>query len=151
MADHVAQGMPVQLRPIVHGDMLIDERWNRFRGHRIPYWMLYLNSRPGAFVRLDGGRMHPLAPDHVHLIPSWVRFDCHTTRVVPHLWSVFDLVGVPGGLVRELFPTVLSLPLRSNLASGAQRMRQALAAGLPTAATTICAVSAVLYAAACDL
>ncbi len=146
MGDSAPQPPNVHLRPILFGDMLIDEGWNRFRNHRIPYWSLYINARAGACVRLDGGGMHALVPDSVHLIPAWVRFDCQTDRVVPHLWSVFDLVGVPGSLVRELFPSVRTVPLGRNLASSAQRLRQALAAGSSCSVTSFCAVTALLYA-----
>src|SRR3954469_11890054 len=110
MADSAAPGMQVHLRPIVYGDMLIDEDWNRFRGHRIPYWSLYINTRAGASVRLDGGRMHALAPGQAHLFPAWVGFACQPSRAVPHLWAVFDIAGIPGSLVREVFPTVRALP-----------------------------------------
>jgi AraC-like DNA-binding protein len=150
MADSAAQPPQVHLRAILSGTMLIDERWNRFRDHRLPYWTLYINSRPGAFIHLDGGTMHALTPDLVHLIPAWVRFDCRTTRVVPHLWTVFDLVGVPGSLVRELFPTVRTVPLGRHLTSCAQRMRQALAAD-PSSAASVCAVTSLLYAATGEL
>jgi AraC-like DNA-binding protein len=148
MSDRAVQDF--QLRPILSGDMLIDERWNRFRDHCIPYWTLYINARAGASVRLRGGRTHALAPGRVHLIPAWVRFDCHTTRTVPHLWSVFDVVGIPGSLVREVFPSVRAFPLSRSLAGCAQRMREALAAD-PNGRATACAVTSLLYAAAAEL
>jgi AraC family transcriptional regulator len=148
MADHAPHD--VQLRAILYGDMLIDERWNRFRDHCIPYWSLYINSRPGASIRLRDGRMHELTPDRVHLIPAWVRFDCHTTRSVPHLWSVFDLVGIPGSLVRELFPTVRVVPLNANLAESARCARERLRKDAASRSAA-CAVAALLYAAVGEL
>jgi len=151
MAERSESQPQVHLRPILFGDMLIDERWNRFQNHRIPYWTLYINILPGAVIQLDGGRIHALSPAAVHLIPAWVRFDCRTTQVVPHLWAVFDLVGVPGSLVREVFPGVRTVPLGGNLAAAADRLRQALAGGPDAAAVAVCAVSALVYAAICDL
>jgi AraC-like DNA-binding protein len=153
MPDPVALGLPLQIRPMLHGELLIDRGWNRFRGHRIPYWILFINSRRGAFLRLDGGRMHALVPARAHLIPPWVRFDCHfdAARAVPHLWSVFDVVGIPGSLVREVFPTVRSVPLGSALAATARRAREALAACPPAAPVPVCAMSSLLYAAIGEL
>src|SRR5690606_26479259 len=103
----------------------IDKGWNA-QGVRSSYWRLYVNSRDGAAVVLDGGARHPIDPGRVHLIPAWVPFSCVNDRRVEHLYIHFDLAGLPGPLVRELF----AAPVALATASPAHRLAGQLAEAL---------------------
>jgi len=127
------------------GHQDIDQDWNKFKGCCFPYWTSYINTSAGASIRLADGSEHELAPNLVHLIPAWVRYDCETTRKVQHLWALFDIVGIPGSLIRECFPGVRTLPLHGPLLSSSECMRQALTAKAQPTASNLFAVKSALY------
>jgi AraC-like DNA-binding protein len=70
-----------------------------FKDLTAPFWRLYFNDRPGAFIVVDGKRMG-LTPDKVVLIPPQTAFSSATTCVVGHLYLHFSLgldrAGLPG-------------------------------------------------------
>ena len=83
------------------------------------YWRLYINGRDGAGI-WTAGRFHPLPAGRVHVVPAYMRFCCHNTRQVQHLYGHFDLLGVAPLLQKQLFAeptappcTQLSTPLTS--------------------------------------
>ncbi|MBA3708457.1 MAG: helix-turn-helix transcriptional regulator [Planctomycetes bacterium] len=107
-------------------EMMIDRGWAE-RGVCNTYWRYYVNSDDGSAVRLPDGSLFPLPMQAVHFIPAWVRFDCVTAVEVRHLFAHFDIVGLPGTLVREVFSGPTSLPFDAVLRSTSRAMREALA------------------------
>ncbi|HYE04624.1 MAG TPA: helix-turn-helix transcriptional regulator [Planctomycetota bacterium] len=93
------------------------------------YWRLYVNSSAGAAARLSDGRLYPLGPGAAHFIPAWIRWDCVNREPLDHLYVHFDLVGIPGALLRDALPEPRSLPLTPALAAVMHSLRAALGAG----------------------
>ena len=123
--------------------LTIDTGWN-VRDVRSAYWRFYVNSRDGAAVLLADGP-YPLRGGWVHLIPAWVSFSCHNTVSLTHLYAHFDPLGVPGALVRELFPRPLSFKPDAVMAEAARRLGADLAERTLSTPALLCQVKAVLY------
>ncbi|MBA3687087.1 MAG: hypothetical protein H0W72_17850, partial [Planctomycetes bacterium] len=85
------------------------------------YWRFYVNSRDGASLLTDAGR-YPLRGGLIHFVPAWVRFTCHNTTDLDHLFVHFDPIGLPGALVRELFPSPRSLTPDADLVRACRRL-----------------------------
>ena len=85
----------------------IDSHWGT-RDHCDPYWRLYVNNSPGAYLELAGGQ-HVIVPNRIHLVPAWVRLHCRSRSVTDHFYVHFDVMDLSGPIVRELFrePRVL--------------------------------------------
>jgi AraC-like DNA-binding protein len=71
------------------GVLGLDPSWN-FKGVRSPFWRLYYDQAPGAWIESQGVR-HALAPDRVVLVPDGVAFDCGSKPGAEHLWVHFSL------------------------------------------------------------
>lgn len=65
-----------------------------------PFWRLYHNPRPGWRV-VHRGRVWPLDPTVVLLIPDGQVFDCEGEAGVPHLWIHFSLTSPLARTVTE--------------------------------------------------
>jgi len=115
----------LHIRVLYAREGLIDSTWND-QGVCSTYWRYYVNYRDGANVRLHDGTLYGLPSGYVHFVPPWVRIDLVSHREVEHLWAHFDIVGLPGSLIRELFSTPCSLPLDGALKATATLMRSAL-------------------------
>jgi AraC-like DNA-binding protein len=101
--------------------------WWRERGVCSAYWRYYVNSSDGASVRLADGELYQLPAGQLHFIPAGIRFDLvPPSRPIAHLYSHFDVVGLPGTVVRELFARPCSLPLDPVLRATCERMRAAV-------------------------
>ena len=55
-----------------------------------PFWRLYYNRAPGAWIE-SGGRRHPLTPERFVLVPDGVGFDCGSRPGFEHMWVHFSL------------------------------------------------------------
>ncbi len=104
----------------------IDQEWDA-RDVCSSFWRLYVNNRDGAVIHLSNGQHYPLHAKRVYMVPAWVGFTCENVRPLGHFYVHFDLAGLPGALVRQLFPHPIVLPL-TRLLSGI--LRQARAAVL---------------------
>jgi len=83
---------------------------------------------------LDGGE-YPLSAGRIHLIPPWVRFTCRCRGTLKHLYAHFDLLGLPGPVVREAFPRPITLPRDRIQEAVARRLGRLVSARtLPKAA-----------------
>ncbi len=125
--------------------VVIESDWDA-RDVRSTYWRYYVNFRSGAVLLLDDGP-YPLAGARVHLVPAWVRFTCANREPIEHLYAHFDLVGLPGPLVREAFPRPITLPPdRAQEASAAALAEHLRRGDLPEAALACQFKSAILRA-----
>jgi AraC-like DNA-binding protein len=89
--------------------------WN-FPGVRSPYWRLYYNHDAGSVVR-SGGRVFPLTPDRVVVIPEDVLFDCVGEKGTSHLWMHFAPVGTAAPPLRDVHVVPLRPTIRTLLAA----------------------------------
>lgn len=71
------------------GQLSLNASWN-YTGVCSPFWRLYYNRAPGAWLE-SGGRRHALTPGKFVLVPDGVAFDCGSRPGTPHLWVHFSL------------------------------------------------------------
>lgn len=79
-----------------------------------PFWRLYVNERSGAWIFFNGKRLE-LTPDHLYLIPAWVRFQTGTLQPLHQSFVHFYITGFPPTLLHQLFDRPYSLPLTAPL------------------------------------
>lgn len=119
---HVADHQHVRL---LDADYLtIDARWN-VQNVRSGHWRLYVNNRSGADVRWAGGTYRLIAR-RIHFIPAWVHFHCHNVRPVQHFYLHFDMIGLPGAVVRSVFNRPFTLDKSPELETLADRVMSCL-------------------------
>ena len=73
-----------------------------------PFWRLYANDAPGAAVRV-GRTWLPLEPDHLYLIPAWMKFASRAAGRIGHAFAHFDVRGLSAPAVRLAFPEPTSI------------------------------------------
>jgi AraC-like DNA-binding protein len=71
------------------GVLRLGSNWNH-QGVRSPFWRLYYDLTPGAWIESQG-RRHSLGPERVVLVPDGVSFDCGSRPGADHLWVHFSL------------------------------------------------------------
>ncbi len=111
----------IHVRLVGSRRLKIDTTW----GHDLesPFWRLYVQDRSGASIIHQGHRL-PLNAGQVHLIPSWVRFQCSATRSVTQDFLHFYLTGLPPTLLRRFFHRPLRLPRNEAVAALCRRWRE---------------------------
>jgi AraC-like DNA-binding protein len=128
----------------------IDHTWNA-EDVCSPYWRFYVNSRPGASVVM-ADRTYPLAAHRIHFVPAWVRWTCHNTKPIDHLFAHFDLVGLPGVAVRTCFPGPITLPADADLEVQCEALRPLVGKGSDRTSPHItCLVKSALFRALSSL
>jgi AraC-like DNA-binding protein len=106
-----------------------------------PGWRLYLNREPGAAIVL-GRRTVPLPAGHPVLIPPWLHFASRPgPRPVRHRYVHFTAPGLPGDLVRRLFPAPIDLHPAPEVAALLERL-DVPAGTAPTAGRLLAAKAA---------
>jgi hypothetical protein len=116
--------------------------WNK--SHRCdPYWRLYANDLPGAFLVHQGNRF-PLDPGNSVLVPAWCKFgtrlDCPG---VSHFYIHFDILNLTRPLTESWFSS--PLVVRNNVCSTAVEMAmEEFRAG--KGAALLCFAKAAVYA-----
>ena len=71
------------------GVLRLGTNWN-YRAVRSPFWRMYYDLKPGAWIESQGKR-HALDPEKVVLVPDGVSFNCGSRAGVDHLWVHFSL------------------------------------------------------------
>ena len=112
---------------------------------RSPYWRIYRNSHDGAELLLPGGGRYRITVRHLHVVPAWVTFTCRCTARIDHLYAHVDLLGIPGAVVREIFPRPLALPLEGLLPAACDRLAGCLAESELPAVVRLCQTKALAY------
>lgn len=128
-------------------NVFIDQRWSA-EDVCSPYWRFYVNSGSGASAMIDG-EAYELAPHRVHFIPAWVRWTCHNTQRIEHLFAHFDIIGIPGIVVRQIFPGPITLAQDPWLEASCEALRPLVSAPKKLFASPIitCQFKAVIFAA----
>jgi AraC-like DNA-binding protein len=134
----------LHIRLYTAGNVTIDQRWNA-EDVCSTYWRFYVNSRHGASALLAGGGSYALAAHRIHFIPAWVRWTCHNTQAFQHLYAHFDLVGLPGPVVRSCFPGPVTLPADRRLEEECEGLRPLLGGGTSRDPVVACEFKAVLF------
>lgn len=125
-------------------NVVIDHGWNA-EDVCSPYWRFYVNSRSGASVVL-ADRRYPLVAHRIHFVPAWVRWTCHNTVPIEHLFAHFDVVGLPSPTVRDCFPGPLTLPADPALEAQCEALRPLLPVGMAAIDPGVaCLVKAAIY------
>lgn len=113
------------------------------------FWRLYRNAHDGATVTTDLGVV-PLRAEVVYLVPPGLKFHCMNTSRVEHFYIHFDVLGVAGLTMREIFfqPTgaLPPPPLSDTIADLSSVMPPGRADGAPLLGWQ-CRVQSVLCAA----
>jgi AraC-like DNA-binding protein len=134
----------LHIRLYVAVNQFIDQTWAA-EDVCSPYWRFYVNSRPGASVVMAGGS-YPLAAHRIHFVPAWVRWTCHNTQRIEHLYAHFDLIGLPGAVVRACFPGPVTLPADAALETECEALRPLLGGQAALASPAVaCRVKAALF------
>ncbi len=104
------------------GYMALDGGW-RHEGVCSPFWRLFYDFTPGAWV-VSGGRRFALGPEKVAIMPDGVPFDCGTRAGVEHLWVHFSMYRI----LPDAAPAVSVQPAGPALRAVAGALRARLAA-----------------------
>jgi AraC-like DNA-binding protein len=126
---------------------IIGADWNAL-GVRSSFWRFYQNDADGAALALPGGEWFVLSAQRLYLIPAGVRFSCCGPPVpVSHFYAHFDVIGLPGVLLRALFAAPLGL--ESEAARGLEETARQLAGAVRAAGRADlllqCRLKALLY------
>ena len=81
-----------------------------------PFWRIYVNNKPGAFIDLDGKRLL-LRPDRVVCIPAWLAYHTGSDAEVQHDYVHFEWTGIAPGWLRRCIPAPVELTLDEPLLS----------------------------------
>jgi len=84
------------------------------RDIRNSHWRLYINFRDGAQV-LVGETWHDLVPERIYFVPAWLTFSSQCVGSVEHFFMHFDVLGIPGTLIRDVFDQLFYLDSDSAL------------------------------------
>ncbi len=144
---HVERPLPeldhLHLRLYMARNVTIDQSWNA-EDVCSPYWRFYVNSRAGASVVM-ADHTYPLAAHRVHFVPAWVRWTCHNTRPIEHLFAHFDLVGLPGSAVRACFPGPVTLMADAALEAQCEALRPLVKGNNRTRPEVTCLVKSAIF------
>lgn len=119
-------------------------RWWRRESVQRHYWRLYRNDRDGARLFM-AGKSYPLRGGRLYVIPTGFPFGYRTTRRVNHFWVHFDVVGLPGVVMRELFGGPLCLPPSRALENAVDRLEAELQSGQSLDPVRQCRVKSIIY------
>ncbi len=90
------------LRLLHVGNHLVEQRWDQATICN-PFWRIYLTDRDGVSLSHQGQHL-AYRPDRLMVIPAWCPFIFHADTTVRHAFIHYELVAMPGVLVRRLFP-----------------------------------------------
>jgi len=135
----------LHIRLYMAANVMIDRSWDA-EDVCSTYWRFYVNSHHGASALVAGGEPYPLPARRIHFIPAWVRWSCLNTQRIEHLFAHFDLLGLPGAVVRSCFPEPVTLPEDERLEQDCERLRPLVGNGGGARDTAVaCEVKAVLF------
>ena len=103
----------VHIRLLTVSKTTIDAQW-QLRNVRNSHWRLYINFRDGAQV-LIGEEWIDLMPNRIYFIPAWLTFSSQCVGAVEHFFMHFDVLGLPGTLIRDVFDRVFCLPVDEGM------------------------------------
>lgn len=104
------------------GLMVLDDNWQH-AGVSSPFWRLFYDFTPGAWVQAGGVR-HSLGPKRIVIMPDGAPFDCGSSAGVAHLWLHFSLYLS----LTHTAPGVFALPASPAMQAVVRDLRTRIAA-----------------------
>lgn len=128
------------------GALTLGANW-RHADLAAPYWRLYANHDDGARIQVHGRRPIDLRRHRRYLIPPWVHFAGESGPGVRHVFCHFEVLGLSGMLIREVFPLPLVLDDDHPAVASYLGLGDTLAATRRTGPRLACAFKAAIYTA----
>jgi AraC-like DNA-binding protein len=116
----------------------------RARNVQSSFWRFYMNFRDGAFIELENAEV-PLRAGRLYFVPAGVYFHCRSRAPFEHFYAHFDVIGLPGPALRELFAAPIELPENQNLQRATRAIANDLKNVAPMDLMRQCAVKSSLY------
>lgn len=110
-----------------------------------PFWRIYVNNRPGAFIAAAGKRRE-LWPGRVMCIPAWQPYSTASRHEVQHDYVHFEWSGISAGWLRHCIPEPVELELQGPLLELCRRWQEGLATPGPLTAAQHVWTQAWIYA-----
>ena len=120
-------------------------QWNA-RNVQSSFWRFYMNFRDGAALELEN-EIYPLRAGQLYFVPAGVYFHCRSDAPFEHFYVHFDVIGVPGLALRELFSRPIEVPQREELRVTTRSFASEMAQGATLDLPRQCVVKALLYSA----
>lgn len=111
------------------------------------FWRFYRNDHDGAFLTMSGVP-YPFQAGTLYLIPPGLHFHCDNTGPLDHFYIHFDVPGLSGLAMREIFDAPLELSPTPDLAAVVAALASAPLPDRTDAAEALswqCGVQLVLY------
>ena len=99
----------LRLSPLQLGAVCLNEGWS-YADLCAPYWRLYHNPDPGAWIQQRDAERILLHPDRMYVIPAWIHFAVGGGAGQRHHFMHFDIQGIPAGVQRRVFNSIWSMP-----------------------------------------
>ncbi len=87
----------------------ITDEWNA-QNVKSPFWRFYRNDNDGASIQIKG-EDYPLESGKFYFVPAGVQFSCRNTVKLHHFYVHFELLGLPGVVMQEMFSFPVRLPV----------------------------------------
>ena len=104
----------------------ISEEWNA-QNVKSPFWRFYRNDSDGASIQINGEE-YPLESGKCYFVPANVHFSCRNTVKLLHFYVHFDLLGLPGVVMQEMFSCPVRLPEQFQIRFSSAELFDALIA-----------------------
>ncbi|BDI29011.1 hypothetical protein CCAX7_10620 [Capsulimonas corticalis] len=134
----------IQIQLIHANCLLITPDWWIMRDIQGPFWRFYMQWEAGVTVSIDG-RATALEAERFYIIPGGARFSARTDWPMQQLFIHFDVIGLYGLKMRELFADLICLPAAFPLKEIAREISRRLQAGDPIDALMQTQIHAMLY------
>lgn len=123
--------------------LVIGPLWNT-RNVQSSFWRFYANNRDGAGLELANG-LYDLRGGRLYFVPAGVRFSCRNTQPVSHFYVHFDVIGLPGVAMHELFREPICLKHAADLHARVCALAPRFAGGHPQDLAVQCQIKALVY------
>ncbi|MHB9024035.1 MAG: helix-turn-helix domain-containing protein [Armatimonadota bacterium] len=127
----------------VSNAVLTPESWT-MREVRSTFWRMYYHRENGAYLEIDGSS-YPLWGGKLYFIPAGVRFDVKCRCEVVQFYMHFDLMGMPGIALRELFDRPIQVPGAPALLELVRLLADTIGAETVTDLSSECRAKGVIY------
>lgn len=103
----------------------------RARNVQSSFWRFYMNFRDGAALELPDETI-PLRAGKLYFVPAGVYFHCRSDAPFEHFYVHFDVIGLPGLALRELFAAPIELSPHPHWQETTYAIAHELADAAPT-------------------
>ncbi len=132
------------------GAIALSNGW-RHEDLAAPYWRLYCNPEGGARIYPRHAGPLALQARQRYLIPPWLHFASDSIKGIRHVYCHFEVLGLSGTLLRELFPRPVPLRRDAGQESALIAAGDALARSAEVGLELACAFKAAVFTALGEL